>query len=124
MIGNPSPPPAPVMITTFSPLGVGSFGMPRANSSRSRKDRARITPDEDLEALYQFACARIGFLEGERLAIVLNQARFGIEEVHMRRTAGHVEKDHPLGARRDAVEEALSPRARRVGRGQRSRYPG
>ena len=26
---------------------------------------ARITPDEDLEALYQFACARIGFLEGE-----------------------------------------------------------
>jgi anthranilate synthase component 1 len=26
---------------------------------------ARITPDEDLEALYQFACARIGFLESE-----------------------------------------------------------
>jgi hypothetical protein len=26
-------PPAPVMMTTFSPVGVGSFGMPRANSS-------------------------------------------------------------------------------------------
>jgi anthranilate synthase component I len=26
---------------------------------------ARITPDEDLETLYQFACARIGFLERE-----------------------------------------------------------
>jgi anthranilate synthase component 1 len=26
---------------------------------------ARITPDEDLESLYQFACARIGFLEQE-----------------------------------------------------------
>ncbi|MGE3843864.1 MAG: anthranilate synthase component I [Vicinamibacterales bacterium] len=26
---------------------------------------ARITPSEDLEALYQFACARIAFLEGE-----------------------------------------------------------
>ncbi len=26
---------------------------------------ARITPDEDLETLYQFACARIQFLEGE-----------------------------------------------------------
>jgi anthranilate synthase component 1 len=26
---------------------------------------ARITPDEDLDALYQFACARIGFLERE-----------------------------------------------------------
>ncbi len=26
---------------------------------------ARITPEEDLEALYQFACARIGFLERE-----------------------------------------------------------
>jgi anthranilate synthase component 1 len=26
---------------------------------------ARITPDEDLQALYQFACAKIGFLERE-----------------------------------------------------------
>ncbi|MNL16954.1 hypothetical protein D3C87_1380200 [compost metagenome] len=38
-------PPAPVMMTTFSPFGVGSLGMPRANSSRSRSERARITPD-------------------------------------------------------------------------------
>jgi hypothetical protein len=26
---------------------------------------ARITPDEDLESLYQFACAKIQFLERE-----------------------------------------------------------
>src|SRR5580698_9322952 len=38
-------PPAPVMMTTFSPFGVGNTGMPRANSSMSRNDRARITPD-------------------------------------------------------------------------------
>ena len=38
-------PPAPVMMTTFSPLGVGSIGTPRAKSSRSRSERARITPD-------------------------------------------------------------------------------
>jgi anthranilate synthase component 1 len=34
---------------------------------------ARITPDEDLEALYQFACARIQFLQGE-LEGALSQA--------------------------------------------------
>src|SRR5260370_405520 len=38
-------PPAPVMISTFSPFGVGSTGMPRANSSNCLKLRARITPD-------------------------------------------------------------------------------
>ena len=37
-------PPAPVMITTFSPFGVGITGTPRVNSSISRNDRARITP--------------------------------------------------------------------------------
>ncbi len=31
-------PPAPVMMTTFSPFGVGSIGIARANSSRSRSD--------------------------------------------------------------------------------------
>ena len=38
-------PPAPVMMTTFSPLGVGSTGRARANCSSSLSDRARITPD-------------------------------------------------------------------------------
>ena len=38
-------PPAPVMMTTFSPLGVGRSGTPRAKSSSSRRLRARITPD-------------------------------------------------------------------------------
>ena len=38
-------PPAPVMMTTFSPLGVGRIGTPRAKSSRSRRLLARITPD-------------------------------------------------------------------------------
>jgi len=38
-------PPAPVMMTTLLPLGVGSSGMPRAKSRRSRSVRARITPD-------------------------------------------------------------------------------
>ena len=38
-------PPAPVMMTTFSPFGVGSMGTPRAKSSRSRRLLARITPD-------------------------------------------------------------------------------
>ena len=38
-------PPAPVMITTFSPLGVGSTGIARAYSRRSRKPMARMTPD-------------------------------------------------------------------------------
>src|SRR6201999_3244739 len=42
---NTPEPPAPVMMTTFSPFGVGNTGMPRANSSMSRNDRARITPD-------------------------------------------------------------------------------
>ena len=37
-------PPAPVMMTIFSPLGVGRIGTPRAKSSKSRKLRARITP--------------------------------------------------------------------------------
>ena len=37
-------PPAPVMMITFSPLGVGRTGIARANSSRSRKLRARMTP--------------------------------------------------------------------------------
>ena len=41
-----------------------------------------------------------GFLKGERLAVVLNQARLGVEEVHMRRAARHVEKNDALGARR------------------------
>ena len=41
-----------------------------------------------------------GFLKGERLAVVLNQAWLGIEEVHMRRSARHVEKNDPPGARR------------------------
>ena len=36
-------PPAPVMMSTFSPLGVG--GNRASESSRSRKLRARITPD-------------------------------------------------------------------------------
>ena len=35
---------------------------------------ARITPDDDLEGLYQFACARIGFIEQE-LARELSQPR-------------------------------------------------
>ena len=39
-------PPAPVMMTTFSPLGVGRIGTPRAKSSRSRRllraDHARL----------------------------------------------------------------------------------
>src|SRR5580692_10065641 len=35
-------PPAPVMMTTFSPFGVGRIGTPRANSSMSRKERARV----------------------------------------------------------------------------------
>src|SRR6266568_2087640 len=35
-------PPAPVMMTTFSPFGVGSTGMPRANSSMSRRDHAGL----------------------------------------------------------------------------------
>jgi len=38
-------PPAPVMITTFSPFGVGSTGMARAYSRSSRSALARITPD-------------------------------------------------------------------------------
>ncbi len=42
---NTPEPPAPVMISTFSPFGVGSTGMPRANSSNCRSERARITPD-------------------------------------------------------------------------------
>jgi hypothetical protein len=38
-------PPAPVMITTFSPFGVGRIGTPRASSSIWRRLLARITPD-------------------------------------------------------------------------------
>jgi anthranilate synthase component I len=36
---------------------------------------ARITPDEDLETLYQFACARIGFLERELERGLSHEAR-------------------------------------------------
>ena len=38
-------PPAPVMMTTFSPFGVGSTGIARAYSRSSRSALARITPD-------------------------------------------------------------------------------
>jgi anthranilate synthase component 1 len=55
---------------------------------------ARITPDDDLESLYQFACAKIGFLERElernlahareasngKLEVTSNQTRESFEE--------------------------------------------
>ena len=37
-------PPAPVMMTTFSPFGVGRIGRQRANWSSSCSPRARTTP--------------------------------------------------------------------------------
>jgi anthranilate synthase component 1 len=40
---------------------------------------ARVTPDADLEALYQFACAKIGFLERE-LQATLSEPRHGAQE--------------------------------------------
>ncbi len=45
-----------------------------------------------------FGAFEFGFLEGERFAVVLKQAGFGIEEVHMRWTAGHIEKNDAPGA--------------------------
>ena len=35
----------------------------------------------------------------ERLTVLSIEARFGVEGVHMRRSAQHEQKDHPLGAR-------------------------
>src|SRR5262245_21205801 len=40
-------------------------------------------------------------VEGERLAVVAGEARFGIEGVQMRRTAEQEQHDYPFGARRE-----------------------
>ena len=55
---------------------------------------ARITPDEDLEALYQFACAKIQFLERE-LERGLSQperAAAAAPEIHANQTKEHFEQ--------------------------------
>ena len=39
----------------------------------------------------------LGHLEGQWLAVVAIEHGLGIEQVHMRRTAGHEEEDNPPG---------------------------
>jgi anthranilate synthase component 1 len=57
---------------------------------------ARITPDDDLESLYQFACAKIGFLERE-----LDR------NLTVARTTGAAPLDVRSNHTRDAYEEAV-----------------
>ncbi|MEQ1872032.1 MAG: chorismate-binding protein, partial [Vicinamibacterales bacterium] len=64
---------------------------------------ARITPDDDLESLYQFACAKIQFLEGEldrHLSVTRSEARPALDfssnytreqfEAHVRQAKEHI----------------------------------
>jgi len=67
---------------------------------------ARITPDEDLEALYQFACARIAFVERE-LDRALSHAPHA--ERHAPQVRAHVT--------RDAFEDAVRQLKEHIARG-------
>ena len=76
-------PPAPVMMTTFSPFGVGSTWMPRANSSMSRSERR---PDD------------AGLLQHVLVDLVVAGERAGVRRGRLGagRGAAGLEHDHRL----------------------------
>ena len=45
----------------------------------------------------RFRPLKFRLFKRQRLAVIGRQSRFGIEQIDMRRSAGHIEKNHPLG---------------------------